>query len=263
MEGPWIAADRSPFSREELCYPLTIEDARLFQETSRNQLRMITFAPELVREPDVIPWLREHGIIPSVGHTNADYETVMRAVELGLNHSTHTYNAMPPLHHRNPGTIGAVMDSREIYAEMIGDGFHVLPPMMRLLIIAKGIERVSLVSDAVPLAGLLPGTHITWCGHEIGTDGEISTFPDGRPAGAYKLINQSIKVLVDSEVVKFSEAVAMASAVPAEILNLKKGRLEKGYDADLVIVDDQMDPLLTMIEGQTVYSRMEPHEQPG
>ena len=257
MEGPWIAADRSPFSREDLCYPITIDDVRLFMEISRDQLRMITFAPELMRDPGVIPWLREHNIIPSVGHTNADYQTVMQAVAIGLNHSTHTYNAMPLLHHRSPGTIGAVMDTREIYAEMIADGFHVLPPMMRLLIKAKGADRVSLVSDAVPLAGLPPGTHMNWCGLEIGTDGEISILNDGRPAGAYKLINQGIKVLVETGVADFAEAVAMASSVPAEVLNLKKGRLETGYDADLVILDDQMNALLTMIEGQIVYSKLE------
>ena len=255
MEGPWIAADRSPFSQEQLCYPITREDIELFIRASQGLLRMVTFAPELPGALEVIPWLKAQGIIPSIGHTNANYELTMRAVALGLDHSTHTYNAMPPLHHRNPGALAAIMDSPQINAELIADGFHVLPPMMRLLIKAKGIDRISIVSDAVPLAGLPAGTQMDWCGLHIGTDGEISILPDGRPAGAYKLLNRSLKVLVENEVASFGEAVRMASTVPAEILNVKKGRLAAGYDADLVILDDDYNPFLTMIAGRIAYSK--------
>ncbi len=255
MEGPWIAADRSPFSQEQLCYPITREDIELFIKASKGRLRMVTFAPELPGSLEVISWLKAQGIIPSIGHTNASYEVTMQAVALGLDHSTHTFNAMPPLHHRNPGALGAIMESPQVYAELIADGFHVLPPMMRLLIKAKGVDKISLVSDAVPLAGMPAGTEMDWCGLHIGTDGEISILPDRRPAGAYKLLNRSLKVLVENEVASFADAVRMASTVPAEILNLKKGRLAPGYDADLVIMDDDYFPHLTMIAGRIAYSR--------
>ena len=214
---------------------------------------MLTFAPELPGALEVIPWLREQSIIPSVGHTNADYNTCMRAVELGVNHSTHTYNAMPPLHHRSPGTIGAVMDSAEITAELIADGFHVQAPMMRLLIKAKGSDRICLVSDAVPLAGLPAGTRMRWCGQEIGTDGEISVLSDGRPAGAYKLLNQAIAVMLNSATAGFSQALRMASRVPAATLGLKKGQLAAGFDADAVVMDGDLNPLLTLVGGNIVY----------
>jgi len=256
MEGPWIAADRSPFSQEELCYPITRGDIELFIKASQGRLRMVTFAPELPGSLEVIPWLKEQGIIPSIGHTNASYDLTMQAVALGLKHSTHTYNAMPSLHHRNPGALAAIMDSPQIYAELIADGFHVLPPLMRLLIKAKGIDRISIVSDAVPLAGMPAGTEMDWCGLHIGTDGEISILPDRRPAGAYKLLNRSLKILVEKEVASFSEAVRMASTVPAEILNVKKGRLTAGYDADLVILNEDYNPLLTMITGRIVFSKI-------
>jgi len=254
MEGPWIASDRSPFSEPEFCYPITREDIQLFQKASHDHLRMVTFAPELPGALEVIPWLKENHIIPSVGHTNADYYTVVKAVELGLNHSTHTYNAMQPFHHRKPGTLGAVFDIAEIYAELIADGFHVLPPAMRLLIKAKGVEKVCLVSDAVPLAGLPAGTIYDWYGFNISTDGQISILPDGRPAGAYKLLNQDLKVLVETQVATFAEGLFMASSVPAKIFNLNKGQLSPGFDADIVVMDDQYLPLLTMVEGQSVFS---------
>ncbi len=253
MEGPWVAADRSPFSKPEFCYPITREDILAFIQASRHNLRMVTFAPELPGALEIIPWLREQNIIPSIGHTNASYDIVNKAVEYGLNHSTHTFNAMPPLHHRQPGTLGAILDFEQITAELIGDGFHVQPPIMRLLIKAKGIDKICLVSDAVPLAGMPAGTQISWHGFEIGTNGEISTLPDGRPAGAYKLLNQEIKVLVEQKVTSFTNALSMATKIPAAMLGLKKGQLKAGFDADLVILDDSYLPVLTMVGGKIVY----------
>ena len=253
MEGPWIAADRSPTSKPEFCYPITREDILAFQQASRRNLRMITFAPELPGSLEIIPWLREQNIIPSVGHTNASYDIVKKAVDSGLNHSTHTFNAMQPLHHRQPGTVVAILDFEQITAELIGDGFHVQVPIMRLLIKAKGIDKVCLVSDAVPLAGLPAGTQISWHGFEIGTNGEISTLPDGRPAGAYKLLNQDIKVLVEQNVASFNATLSMATRVPAAMLGLKKGQLKAGYDADVVILENNYQPILTMVAGKIVY----------
>ena len=255
MEGPWIAPDRSPTSKPENCYPITREDILAFQQASHRNLRMVTFAPELPGSLEIIPWLREQNIIPSIGHTNASYDVVQKAVANGLNHSTHTFNAMQPLHHRQPGTVGAILEFDAITAEMIGDGFHIQAPVMRLLIKSKGMERVCLVSDAVPLAGLPAGTHIAWHGFDISTDGEISTLPDGRPAGAYKLLDQDIKVLVSQKVTSFSTAVSLASRIPATMLGLRKGQLKPGYDADIVVMDENFQPILTLVAGKIVYER--------
>lgn len=255
MEGPWVAADRSPFSKPELCYPITCEDIRAFQQASHQNLRMVTFAPELPGAMEIIPWLRQQKIIPSIGHTNASYEQVKKAVTNGLNHSTHTFNAMQPLHHRQPGTVGAILDYDEIIAEMIGDGFHVQAPIMRLLIKAKGSQRVCLVSDGVPLSGLPAGTRYNWHGFDISTNGEISTLPDGRPAGAYKLLDQQIQVLVREKVTNLATAVRMGSQVPAEILGIKKGQLKEGYDADIVVLNDALQPILTMVGGKVLHER--------
>lgn len=255
MEGPWVAADRSPFSKPEYCYPITREDVLAFQQASHHNLRMVTFAPELAGAMEVIPFLRDQGIIPSIGHTNATYEETKEAVSKGLNHSTHTFNAMQPLHHRKPGALGAILDCDEIIAEMIGDGFHVQAPLMRLLLKAKGVERVCLVSDGVPLSGLPAGTRQDWYGFDIGTNGEISTLPDGRPAGAYKLLDQQIQVLIREEVADLPTAVTIASRIPAAMLGLKKGQLRSGYDADLVVLNDDSQPIMSMVAGKVVYER--------
>jgi N-acetylglucosamine-6-phosphate deacetylase len=255
MEGPWVAADRSPFSKPEYCYPITREDILAFQQAAHHNLRMVTFAPELAGAMEVVPFLRELGIIPSIGHTNASYEEVKTAVGQGLNHSTHTFNAMQPLHHRKPGTLGAILDFDEITAEMIGDGFHVQAPLMRLLLKVKGVERVCLVSDGVPLSGLPAGTRQDWYGFDIGTNGEISTLPDGRPAGAYKLLDQQIQVLIREEVTDLPTAVTIASRIPAAMLGLKKGQLRSGYDADVVVLSEEYQPILSMVAGRVVFQR--------
>lgn len=253
MEGPWIAADRSPFSQASNCFALTQSSVEQFQHASGENVRMVTFAPELDQAMQAIPWLVSQGIIPSIGHTNADYETVGRAVSLGLSHATHTYNAMQPLHHRNPGTLGAVLDFEQITAQLIADGFHVHPAAMRLLIKTKGTERVCIVSDAVPTAGLPAGSRIDWEGFQLVTDGETSRLLDGRPGGAAMLMNRMLKVLVQSGV-QFSEAVKMASQVPAAVLGVRKGQLKPGYDADVVALNAGYEAALTIIAGNIVHS---------
>ncbi|HEX9029816.1 MAG TPA: amidohydrolase family protein, partial [Anaerolineales bacterium] len=155
-------------------------------------------------------------------------------------------------HHRNPGALGAILDFEQITAQLIADGFHVHPAAMRLLIKAKGFERVCIVSDAVPTAGLPAGTQIDWEGYQLVTDGETSRLLDGRPGGAAMLMNRMLKVLVQAGV-QFSEAVKMASQVPAAVLGTCKGQLKPGYDADLVILNDDYEADMTIIRGTVVH----------
>jgi len=251
MEGPWVSRIRSGGMRAEFCYPLTQPDVERFCIAASGTVRMITLAPEEGEALSVIPWLVERGIVPSIGHSDADYDTVERAVALGLNHATHAFNAMRPLHHRDPGTVGAVLDCDAIVAQLIADGYHVHPPAMRVLIRAKGIERVCLISDAV-LAGLPPGIY-NWDGRRVVCDGDSSRFPDGAVAGSAMVLNQMLRVIVEKVGFPFSQAVRMATEVPAQVLGLRKGRLLPGYDADVVVLKDDGEPSLTMISGQVVY----------
>jgi len=255
MEGPWIEPERSPFSSDEFCYPLSVQDISAFYEASQGHLRMITFAPELEGALETIPWLVEHNIIPSIGHTNADYETTMRAIALGAHKTTHTFNAMLPLHHRKPGTLGAVLDSKHVICEMISDGFHIQPPVMRMLVNAKGVDRVCIVSDAVMIAGYPAGTTVEMDGFRISTDGRTSRKePGGEPAGAAMLLNHSLQVLVEEAGIPMADAVHMASTVPAGMLGFRKGCIYPGYDADLVVLNDKFEPELTYIAGILEYS---------
>jgi len=132
LEGPHLSPAKPGMATAEWVYPLNQQDVVDFQAASRGHLRMITFAPEAPGALEVIPYLIQNNIIPVIGHSEADYETVKKAASLGLNHATHTYNAMRPLNHREPGVVGAVMTIDEIYAELIGDGVHVHPVAMEI-----------------------------------------------------------------------------------------------------------------------------------
>jgi len=255
MEGPWIASDRSSMGSQKFCYPLTLEDIQLFQQKAKGTIRMITFAPELGEALEVIPYLKEMDIIPSIGHSNADYDLTQKAILLGANHSTHTLNGMQPMHHRNPGVVGAVLNSPSVLCELIGDGYNVQPPVMQLLIKIKGIENVCLISDAVPIAGMPAGSQIHWDGFDIKTDGNYSMLLDGRPAGGYKLMNQILKVMVDEASIPFRDALTMSTSVPARMLGVMRGELVPGSYADIVILNDDYSVGLTMVEGNIAYSK--------
>ena len=252
MEGPWFSPAKTGMANADLVYPLTQAGVEEFHKLADGAIRMVTFAPEQGDAIEVIPWLVERGIIPAAGHTDADYDTIHRAVALGLNHATHTYNAMRGLHHREPGALGAVLDHDEIIAQLIADGQHVHAAAMRLLIRAKGIERVCVVSDAAPVAGLPPGEY-QWEGYKLLNDGETSRLADGTLAGSVMLINQMLRVLIEKAGLAFTDALRMATRVPARLLGVRKGQLTPGYDADVVILGEDYQPLQTIIGGETVY----------
>jgi N-acetylglucosamine-6-phosphate deacetylase len=252
MEGPWFSPAKAGMGDPQLFYPLTKADVATFQETARGRIRMLTFAPELGQALGVIPHLVEKGIIPAMGHTDADYETIQRAVALGLNHATHTFNAMRGLHHRRPGALGAVLDHDEIIAQLIADGQHVHPAAMRILLRVKGIDRICLVSDAAPPAGSPPGTY-EWEGYTLHLDGQTSRLEDGTLAGSVTLVNQMLRVLVEQVGLSTREAVIMATSVPARLLGLRKGRLVAGYDADITVLGPDFEAILTVVGGEIVH----------
>jgi N-acetylglucosamine-6-phosphate deacetylase len=254
MEGPWLSPAQPGMADPRHFYPLTQEDIATFQKIAGGQIRMVTFAPEEGQALLVIPWLVQNGIIPTAGHTDADYETIRQAAALGLNHATHTFNAMRGLHHREPGALGAILDSNEIVGQLIGDGQHVHPTVMRLMIRIKGADRIALVSDATPPAGSPPGVY-TWLGYNLHHDGQTSRLENGTLAGSVMPLNDMLRVLVDEARITFSTALKMATIVPARLLEVNKGELKPGRDADVTVFNDNYQAVLTMVEGKIVFSK--------
>jgi N-acetylglucosamine-6-phosphate deacetylase len=254
LEGPFLSAERPGMATREWFKPLTWEAFRSVQAIAGGNIRMVSFAPEVGDGTACIPDLLSHNVIPSIGHSDASFEDVERAVGLGLNHGTHTFNAMRPMHHRKPGVAGAVLFFNEIVAELIADGLHIHPAVLTITLRAKGIERVVLVSDASPLAGLPDGRY-EWEHKPVFVRNGSCRLADGTIAGAHALLDTGVRNLVKLLNMPLSEALVPATAVPADVLGLKKGRLSPGHDADIVLLDADFRPARTFVGGRDAFRR--------
>jgi len=255
LEGPFLAPARPGMATSDWFEPLTWEGFQTLQRAARGHIRMLTFAPEMGEAMACIPRLVEAGIVPVIGHSDATFEQVAQAVQLGIVHATHTFNAMRPFHHREPGVVGAVMYFNEIVAELIADGVHVHPTAMAILLRLKGLERVALVSDAAPLAGLPDGEY-EWEHKPVFVRDGSCRLADGTIAGAHVLLDAGVRNLVRLVGLPLERALGPATRVPARVLGLRKGCLAPGYDADVVLLDEALQPALTIVGGEQVFRRV-------
>ncbi len=256
MEGPYINPEKKGAQKEEDIRVPSIEEFTQFQQASGDLIRLVTIAPEIPGAIDFIKYLDKQNIIVSVGHSNATYTQVQAAIQAGLSHVTHTFNAMRGLHHREPGVVGAALSSPELTVEMIADGIHIHPVVMKILIQAKEIEKIVLITDAMRAAGMSEGIYELG-GQEVTVDKEQARLKDGTLAGSILTMDQAVKNLVTKVSISLPKAIQMASFNPAKSIGVenKKGSLEPGKDADIVILNKKLEAELTMVTGKVVYRR--------
>ena len=252
IEGPYLSHDFPGAQPIDVLRPP--DPAEYEAWFASGIVHLITIAPELEGMERLIDRARQHDIELAVGHSGASYEQVLQAAERGVRQATHTYNGMLGLHHREPGTLGAVLTDERLYAQIIVDGIHVHPAMVKLLLRAKTPQRTILITDAMPATGLHDGDY--HLGEQaIRVSGGIARTLDGHLAGSTMPMDQMLRNLIAFTGLSLAEALPMASSVPAEAMHLsgRKGVIAPGADADLIFLDDQLKVCLTMIGGRVVY----------
>lgn len=257
LEGPFLnPACSGALISKSFCSPSRSMLENWFNQSS-GKLSIMTLAPELPGGAELIKALKELGIIPAIGHSDALYEKVEESVSLGLRHVTHAFNAMKGFHHRDPGVVGALLLLPELTTEIIADGFHLHTAAIKLLLQAKGWEKMILISDSMPWAGLPDGKY-----RLQGSEAEFvsvrdgkSSLADGRLAGSLVTIREGVMKMASEVKIPLDQVLAMASINPAKLLNQDRyiGSLEIGKKADFVVIDEDFQIELTVVDGKIAY----------
>ena len=225
-------------------------------DAAGDNVGIVTLAPELDGAIDLIRHLVSQGRRVSLGHSGATLEQSRAAIVAGARHATHLFNRMPPLGHRDPGLAGAVLTSEQITAEIICDGVHVHPDMVRMAISAKGVSRMMAITDGVAAAGLPAGSTASLGGRTIRVRDSAAYLEDGTLAGSVATMDQIFRFLNHQVGLSLTDAAQLCASTPASALGLTDlGSLATGAIADLVVMDRSLNVTHTYIAGRLVYSR--------
>jgi N-acetylglucosamine-6-phosphate deacetylase len=256
LEGPYINVKRrGAHPPARLRMPAEAETARIL-ELAKGYLKLVTLAPELPGAEQMIRRLVDAGVTVSLGHSDANYEQTQVAVQQGITHVTHCFNAMRPLLHREPGPIGAIAQAEHVLGELIVDGIHVHPAVMDILVRILGPERVVAITDAHSCAGLVEDDLFEFAGESARVIDGAARLADGTLAGSVLTMTKALQNLLTSTRVTPSEAIGMLTANPARSIKVagRKGMLLPGYDADLLIFDRAFQLQATICRGKVVFA---------
>lgn len=249
LEGPFVSPSMLGVQRPETLSPVDLEFMEALWAASGGHIVNMTVAPELKGMRELALYCIKKGIVLQAGHSAAAYENMVEGMQVGILHSTHLFNAMSKLDHRNPNAVGAILIHPELSCEIIADGHHVHPDLIRLLHREKPIDKIVLVTDALTPTGL-GGGHLVANGQEVVlSDGIFHRTADNVIAGSSLTMLQGVKNLV-SWGFTVEEAVKTASSTPAQVMHFaKKGAIIPGNDADLVVFDASFTLRATMVGG--------------
>ena len=251
LEGPFLAKEYKGAMPELLLRKFDIDLLKKYQERSGGNVRYLTVAPEVDGIAGGIKEITELGIAVSLGHSGADYETTMKAIENGATASTHTFNAMKLLHQHFPSIMGAVMES-DVYCEAICDGRHLHPGVVRLLIKTKGLNRVVAVTDSIMAAGLPDGKYKLGVNDVVVEEGDAKLADTGVRAGSTLTQNVALLNLLKFTGRPLAEVLPILSENPAKLIGIydRKGSIEDGKDADMVLLDEENKISEVFVRGQ-------------
>lgn len=250
MEGPFISEKRKGAQAAE--HIRTCDEAlyRAFQKESGNLIKLVDIAPETPGAMEFIEAVKDE-VVVSIAHTAADYDTAAKALEKGVSHVTHLYNAMPGLNHREPGVIGAARDDENCHVELICDGIHVHPSVVRATFAMFGAERIILISDSMRATGLTDGQY-TLGGQDVFVKGALATLRDGTIAGSVTDLMGCLRAVVLEMGIPLEDAVACATMNPAKEIGIydRCGSITPGKAADLVLLDEALKVKAVYVDGR-------------
>lgn len=249
-EGPFINPSKKGAQAEEHILP---PDGKFIVENA-DIVKLVTIAPEMAGALEAIREIRENSdVLVSMGHTGASFDEALLGVKAGVRHTTHLFNAMTPLMHRNPGVVGAALSSEGVSCELIADTFHVNSGLFSIVEKLKG-DKLCLITDCMR-AGGMPDGEYDLGGQNVTVNGIHCLLSDGTIAGSVLRLNRAVKNLYENTDIGIEKAFAAASLNPAKAVreDSRKGSLEVGKDADIIIVDNNFDIIKTIIKGEIRY----------
>ncbi|MGC9003674.1 MAG: N-acetylglucosamine-6-phosphate deacetylase [bacterium] len=256
LESPYISMEKRGAQPPESIRPVNMKE---IEELIEAGVRMVTIAPEVEGALEAIKRLKEAGVIVSLGHSNASWEEALRGVNAGISKATHIFSAMSPLHHRQPGCVGLALVDERVACEVIADFIHLHPLTVKLIINAKGKDKVILITDSTSYAGLPDGEYKWMDGRTILKEGRRICFKEQPDvlAGSVLTLDEAVRNIV-SLGYPLKDALQMASLNPAREMGLEKmGKIRVGESADLVVLDDGLGVNMTIIEGEIVYKKVD------
>jgi N-acetylglucosamine-6-phosphate deacetylase len=254
LEGPYFSKEKKGAQPERYLKNPTIEEIDEFIKASGNNLTVVSIAPEMENSLDAIRYLNEKGIKVAMGHTNSTYDIAKKAIDAGASIATHLYNGMRAFSHREPGIIGASLTDERVRCEIIADMIHIHKAAIELAIDVKGFDSIILISDAMMAAGKPDGEY-TLGGQDVFVKEGKAVLKDGTIAGSTLTLNKAVYNLVNHLGIKLNDAVRMASLSSARAIGIgdKKGSIEIGKDADMIIFDEKLNILNTIVNGEIRY----------
>ena len=255
LEGPFFTEKYKGAQNPKYMSDPSVEKLAKWHELSQGLVNKIAIAPERKGVKEFIEFAKSKGVYTALAHSDATYEEAAAAVDAGANIFVHIYNGMSGLHHRNPGMVGAALSLDKVFAEMICDGHHVHPAAARVVTRARGPKETVLITDCMRAGGMGEGQSRLGEFEVVVKDGTARLKETGNLAGSILELKQGVKNVVDWGLVSPAEALRMASLTPAQSVGIESvcGRIAPGYEADFIVVSDQLELEATYLDGELRY----------
>ncbi|KHD14282.1 N-acetylglucosamine-6-phosphate deacetylase [Clostridium butyricum] len=252
LEGPFINKDAMGAQNGKYILEPCVDKYKEITDGYEDAIVSITISPEVDGAENLVKYVSETGVVCSTGHTKATYEQTIEHIKWGVSHATHFYNAMTPFNHREPGVVGAVFNT-DITAELISDGIHVSYPALKVAYKEKGSDKLLLVTDAMRACCMKEGMY-TLGGQDVVVKGSSARLKNGVLAGSILTLDKAVKNIYKNLNVPLFEVIKMASYNPAVHCNVqnRKGIIKEGYDADLILFDDDINIKKVFVLGREV-----------